>query len=225
MQTLFHCRDQEDAEYYARLVGHNTVQSKTKSRSFGKGTSRSVNVSAQKRDLLNPDEFKTLPMEKCVVTITNSFPIFADKIMYYKEEIFDGLINKEPSEVPSLLSFIPNRLHQKESTNKTLDLNNEEVIKQIENRGEWDNYLDDEQPPLFDEYGNAVAEYQPNKTPSVIDDDEVTADAADDYVSSMVQHLFADTGIGRLWEILSLHNLIEEQLSEDGRALIEQFAG
>ena len=32
VQTLFHCRDQEDAEYYARLVGHNTVQSKTKSR-------------------------------------------------------------------------------------------------------------------------------------------------------------------------------------------------
>lgn len=219
VQTLFHCRDQEDAEYYARLVGHNTVQSKTKSKSFGKGTSRSVNVSDQKRDLLNADEFKTLPMEKCVITITNSFPIWADKIMYYKEEIFDGLIDKEPSEVLNLLEVIPD--DSKGTQTQNSDNQPQNTVSQepdFDREAMWDSFLGDNDD-------NGVL---PADEIDIIRDNEVTADEADDYVDKMFRYCFEKSEkselLDRLTENISLHDFVDSILGEDARELIKNFS-
>ncbi|MBR3425034.1 MAG: type IV secretory system conjugative DNA transfer family protein, partial [Neisseriaceae bacterium] len=205
MQTLFHCRDQEDAEYYARLVGHNTVQSKTKSRSFGKGTSRSVNVSAQKRDLLNPDEFKTLPMDKCVITITNSYPIFADKIMYYKEEIFDGLINKEPSEVLNLLEVIPDD-NQVIQVQKTENQTQNTVSQEPDIDREAQEAMRNERLGNSDDNGISPADKI-----DIISDDEVTADEADDYVLNMFRLVLKEAGQDLIGDT-SLSDFVDEIL-------------
>ena len=115
IQTLFGCKSQKDAEEYSALVGYETFKAKSQSRSFGKGSSKSQSVSDQKRALILPDEFKTLPDDKCVVTMTGMRPIMADKIMYYKEPSFKGLTDKKPADVPELNVVIKNR--QPESTN------------------------------------------------------------------------------------------------------------
>lgn len=102
VQTLFGCKSQKDAEEYSALVGYETFKAKSQSRSFGKSASRSQNVSDQKRALILPDEFKTMPDDKCVVTMTGMKPILADKIMYYKETSFKGLTDKKAALIPVL---------------------------------------------------------------------------------------------------------------------------
>lgn len=109
VQTLFGCKSQKDAEEYSALVGYETFKAKSQSRSFGKSSSKSQSVSDQKRALILPDEFKTLPDDKCVVTMTGMRPIMADKIMYYKEPCFKGLTDKKPADVPVLNVRIKNR--------------------------------------------------------------------------------------------------------------------
>ncbi|MBR5940162.1 MAG: type IV secretory system conjugative DNA transfer family protein [Neisseriaceae bacterium] len=102
IQTLFGCKSQKDAEEYSALVGYETFKAKSQSRSFGRNGSKSQNVSDQKRALILPDEFKTMPDDKCVVTMTGMRPIMADKIMYYKEPSFKGLTDKKPCNIPVL---------------------------------------------------------------------------------------------------------------------------
>lgn len=233
VQTLFHCRDQEDAEYYARLVGHNTVQSKTKSRSFGKGTSRSINVSDQKRDLLNADEFKTLPMNKCVVTITNSYPIYADKIMYYQEPEFDGLTDKEPSEVLNLLSVIPDYLK-----NEPIRKDNDETSHQHETKetptqkisNQSDDFFsglenEDLSPPLFDEYGQMVEEI--DTSDSLISADKVDIDNTRAFVKDILaMQIFATVNTPEpLFDSdEELDNLVSEWFDDEALELLAEFA-
>ena len=107
VQTLFGCKSQKDAEEYSALVGYETFKSKSQSRSYGKSGSRSQNISDQKRALILPDEFKTMPDDKCVVTMTGMRPIMADKIMYFKENAFKdangkSFTEKKPTIVPML---------------------------------------------------------------------------------------------------------------------------
>ncbi|MBQ9620263.1 MAG: type IV secretory system conjugative DNA transfer family protein, partial [Neisseriaceae bacterium] len=110
VQTMFACKDHKEATEYADLVGSFTMRTKSIGRSSSKGGgSRSTNISEQKRHLINPDEFKTLPFEKCVVTMIGKRPIKADKIMYYKDPAFKDKVNLPPTTAPDLIVKAPSK--------------------------------------------------------------------------------------------------------------------
>ena len=124
IQTLFGCKSQKDAEEYSALVGYETFKAKSQSRSFGRNGSKSQNVSDQKRALILPDEFKTLPDDKCVVTMTGMRPIMADKIMYYKEPAFAGLTSKQAAAVPVLKVVLNHHIERSEVSQRGLATDN-----------------------------------------------------------------------------------------------------
>ena len=124
IQTLFGCKSQKDAEEYSALVGYETFKAKSQSRSFGRNGSKSQNVSDQKRALILPDEFKTLPDDKCVVTMTGMRPIMADKIMYYKEPAFAGLASKQAAAVPVLKVVLNHHIERSEVSQRKLATDN-----------------------------------------------------------------------------------------------------
>lgn len=90
-QIMYAPREQADANEYSEALGTFTEKSESRGRSFslsGKGgSSRSVNVSDQRRSLLLPQEFKELGTEREVVMLENCKPILADKIRYYADEL------------------------------------------------------------------------------------------------------------------------------------------
>ena len=110
VQTMFACKDHKEAVEYADLVGSFTMRTKSIGRSSSKGgSSRSTNESEQKRHLINPDEFKTLPFEQCVVTMIGKRPIKAEKIMYYKDPAFKDKVNLPPTSAPDLSVKTPSK--------------------------------------------------------------------------------------------------------------------
>lgn len=110
VQTMFACKDHKEAMEYADLVGSFTMHTKSVGRSSSKGgSSHSTNISEQKRHLINPDEFKTLPFEKCVVTMIGKRPIKAEKIMYYQEPTLKDKVNMPPTTAPDLIVKAPSK--------------------------------------------------------------------------------------------------------------------
>ena len=112
-QTIFAEKNHNMAKQYSDLIGHYTMKVKSSGRSSGKGGgSRSTNISEQARALLNADEIKTLPFEKCVVTMTGKRPMFVNKIMYYKEKEFKDKVKYSPYPAPDLEVAEPELLAQ-----------------------------------------------------------------------------------------------------------------
>ncbi|QMT36474.1 type IV secretory system conjugative DNA transfer family protein [Neisseria wadsworthii] len=109
-QIVFPPREQADAEEYSKLIGYETFKAKSTSRSHGKSSSRSNSVSDQRRAVMNPDELKMMPKEDCIISLTNSRPIYAKKIIYWQDPVFSKRANLPPPAVPALSVVLHKRV-------------------------------------------------------------------------------------------------------------------
>jgi len=103
VQILYAPREQRDAKEYSEMLGTFTEKSESKGRSNSNGprggSSTSSNVSPQRRELLLPQEFKELGIDREVVLLENTKPILADKICYYTDPTFTPRL-LPPPELP-----------------------------------------------------------------------------------------------------------------------------
>lgn len=99
-QILYAPREQRDANEYSEMLGTLTEKSESEGRSVstgGKGSSsRSTNMSPQRRSLLLPQEFKEIGTDRAVVIVENCKPVFAEKIFYYQDPILQGRLLPPP---------------------------------------------------------------------------------------------------------------------------------
>lgn len=91
---------QSDANEYSEMLGYETVKSKNKSRSFGKGGSRSESESDQRRALMLPQEIKELGRWREIVSLENCKPILCDKIKYFEDPAFTSRTNWKTPDIP-----------------------------------------------------------------------------------------------------------------------------
>lgn len=100
LQILYAPREQRDANEYSEMLGTLTERSASEGRSVstgGKGgSSRSTNLSPQRRALLLPQEFKEIGTDRQVVILENCKPIFAHKIFYYEDQVLSGRVLPPP---------------------------------------------------------------------------------------------------------------------------------
>ena len=101
-QIVYPPREQTDAEEYSKLVGYETFKTKSISHSSGKGKSHSTSTSDQRRAVMNPDELKMMPKSDCIISLGNSRPIYAKKIVYYTDPVFAKRANWALPEIPVL---------------------------------------------------------------------------------------------------------------------------
>ena len=101
-QIVYPPREQTDAEEYSKLVGYETFKTKSISHSSGKGKSHSTSTSDQRRAVMNPDEMKMMPKSDCIISLGNSRPIYAKKIVYYTDPVFAKRANWALPEIPVL---------------------------------------------------------------------------------------------------------------------------
>lgn len=99
LRIFYTPRDQTEAEEYSRIIGNETFKAKSVSR--GK-SSRSTSTSDQARAVMNPDEIKRMPLEDCVIDVAGSHPVYAQKIVYWKDEVFKPRIHLPLPEVAVL---------------------------------------------------------------------------------------------------------------------------
>ena len=165
VRVLFTAYEQQDAEAYAKIIGNETFQTKSLSRSFGKGGHRSENKSGQKREVMNADEIKRMSLDKCVISMATLYPIFCNKIRYYNEKktflpkVYNRHTGKNPPvEIPTHGIILASREVKKE-------------LPQQNAVGNGDLNLD-EQPPIVDEYGEMAHFKEDNFM--ILDKDEIT---------------------------------------------------
>lgn len=101
-QIVYPPREQTDAEEYSKLVGYETYKAKSVSHSSGKGSSRNTSTSDQRRAVMNPDEMKMMPKTDCIISLGNSHPIYAKKIVYYTDPVFAKRANWALPDIPVL---------------------------------------------------------------------------------------------------------------------------
>jgi type IV secretion system protein VirD4 len=90
-------RDLETAENLSRLLGNDTVKGKSKSVRVGLfSDGASQTESDQRRALLLPQEVARLPLDKEVVLVSGSRPIYAEKIRIWEEPIFTARYGSPP---------------------------------------------------------------------------------------------------------------------------------
>lgn len=95
-------RVQKDAEEYSKSIGYETFKAKSTSRSQGKGGSRSISISDQQRAVMLPDEIKMMPNSDCIINLGSSRAIYAQKIVYWQDDVFKSRANLPRPDVPSL---------------------------------------------------------------------------------------------------------------------------
>lgn len=69
-------------EYVSKLLGKETIETQTDSRSFGKSGGSTRNKNIISRDLMTPDELKMMPTNDCVVQIRGVYPFYDKKHDY-----------------------------------------------------------------------------------------------------------------------------------------------
>lgn len=95
-------RVQKDAEEYSKSIGYETFKAKSTSRSQGKGGSRSTSISDQQRAVMLPDEIKMMPNSDCIINLGSSRAIYAQKIVYWQDDVFKARANLPRPFVPTL---------------------------------------------------------------------------------------------------------------------------
>ena len=89
VQILYQPVEQREAQEYSEILGYATEKGVSRGTSHGKGSSsRSENVSDQKRALLLPQELREIGPDKVIVLSDNCKPIFGEKIRYYVDKVF-----------------------------------------------------------------------------------------------------------------------------------------
>ncbi|MCL2221360.1 MAG: type IV secretory system conjugative DNA transfer family protein [Oscillospiraceae bacterium] len=69
-------------EYFSKLLGKGTYDKRTSSRSYGKSGSSSKSWDSLGRELLMPDEIRTMPKDKCLLIVSGRKPFYSDKFVY-----------------------------------------------------------------------------------------------------------------------------------------------
>jgi len=94
-QIVYAPKEQQDAEDYSRMLGDNTV--KSRSRSIAK-SGNSSSESDHGRNLLLPQEIKTIGEDRQIIVCENMRPILCDKAKYYTDWAFmNRLIGLSPT--------------------------------------------------------------------------------------------------------------------------------
>jgi protein virD4 len=102
-RLIFSPREQDEAEEMSKVIGYETYKAKSTSRSRGKSSSSSNSVSDQKRAVMNPDELKIMPDSDCVISMTGTRPIYAEKIIYWKDPVLSKRANWPVPNIPELV--------------------------------------------------------------------------------------------------------------------------
>ncbi|MGD9700738.1 type IV secretory system conjugative DNA transfer family protein [Acinetobacter sp.] len=108
-QIIYPPRDNEDAKEYSEIIGYETFKSRSFSKSQGGIGNKSQSTSDQKRPVLLPQEVKTLPTTDCIVCLTGIQPIYATKIVYYKDPVFQARLGYTTPGIPTIKveRFVP----------------------------------------------------------------------------------------------------------------------
>ncbi|NGM80169.1 type IV secretory system conjugative DNA transfer family protein [Burkholderia multivorans] len=99
MQLLYPPREQKDANEYSEMLGYFTQKSVSVSRPRGwaaKG-GPSESISDQRRALLLPQELKELGQHREIILLENTKPILANKIVYYRDPVFQSRVLPAPA--------------------------------------------------------------------------------------------------------------------------------
>ena len=80
-------RKVKEAEEYSKMIGYNTIKSKSVQRSFSQ-SGRSETESQQQRALMLPQELLSLSIEKELISRPGIPIILSEKIRYFKEDYF-----------------------------------------------------------------------------------------------------------------------------------------
>lgn len=103
IKMLYQPEDDEDAEEYSKALGTQTVTSRSRSRGTSRGgTSSNTTDSDQRRPLMYPQELKEMGVDKVIITSKLCKPIFADKIMYFKDEELKDRADLPPPPIPRM---------------------------------------------------------------------------------------------------------------------------
>lgn len=151
---------QSDANEYSEMLGYETVKSKNKSRSFGKGGSRSESESDQRRALMLPQEIKELGRWREIVSLENCKPILCDKIKYFEDPAFTSRINWKTPEIPIQdVNVFVAKLEDKRRDLQAEDLDDPNLAKKVvgvDQLPDAPENLDDLQDEAYEDAVNAV---------------------------------------------------------------------
>jgi type IV secretion system protein VirD4 len=101
LKIMFQPKEDSDAKEYSETLGYQTFKARSVSRNPGRAGVSSSD-SPQRRALLLPQEVKEIGYHKQLISMENCKPIFADKIIYWKDPAFKDRINLPPPVVPVL---------------------------------------------------------------------------------------------------------------------------
>lgn len=147
LQIIYPSKSQKDAQEYSEMIGYETYKSSSLSRAYGGMGNKSINVSDQKRPVLLPQEIRTMPETDCVVTFTGMQPIYAEKIIYYKDPTFISRINFPVPVIPQVIEESEvNRITLLEIANKNEII--DAIVKSM--------CSDDSEPAYIEEIRTAV---------------------------------------------------------------------
>ena len=82
-------KGQETTEYVSKMLGEKTIKVQGNNQSYGKGNSRGVNISVQKRALMTPNELVMLDTDLQVVILKSVNPFKLHKFALEKHPNFD----------------------------------------------------------------------------------------------------------------------------------------
>ncbi|MBU9205463.1 type IV secretory system conjugative DNA transfer family protein [Burkholderia multivorans] len=174
MQLLYPPREQKDANEYSEMLGYFTQQSVSVSRPRGwtaKGGS-SENISGQRRALLLPQELKELGQDREIILLENTKPILANRIVYYRDPVFQSRVLPapvvRPLDVAGYQARVEYRLRDLVSTDLdahgrlTVPVEHLEILADMNVRGlpdsteAFENVADEDVPALVDWYFTGV---------------------------------------------------------------------
>lgn len=101
-QIIFPPRDNKDAQEYSEIIGYETYKSTSFSRAKGAIGDKSISISDQRRPVMLPQEVKTMPTTDCIISLTGIQPIYAQKIRYYSDPVFQERLGYPVPIVPTL---------------------------------------------------------------------------------------------------------------------------
>lgn len=161
VRIIFTPNEQKDAEAYSKIIGYETFQSKSLSKSFGKGAHRSESTSGQRREVMNPDEMKLMSLEKCVISMIGMRPIFADKTHYYREKAFLHKVwnRKTGQNAPIDVPFFAVKSLKKETKEELSGSLKKDALHHRITPDEL-NIEQEKLPPMFDENGQIILSFQ-----------------------------------------------------------------
>jgi type IV secretion system protein VirD4 len=207
MQVLYPPREQKDANEYSEMLGYFTQKSASISRPRGWTTKggESVSISDQRRALLLPQELKELGQDKEIILLENTKPILANKIVYYRDPVFQARILPAPAvkplDVAGYQARVEHRLRDLLSTDLdaagrlTVPVEHLEILADMNVQGlpdtleTFEDVADEDVPALVDWYFTSMGVPQAPLRNAL---ERVDAELADIEVSSAPEPLAPD---------------------------------